>query len=445
MMKFPLISDIATTSVISVNISNSISDAIDIMLKSTHRDVIVIDKDSFKIFTILDVLNIRKQELNLDIKLQDLDLATIPTIDKNQNILDTLEYLNTSIEYICVLNNDNSLYGLITHTDITTNIDPDTLMDNYRLSDFLKLGRRMKWVKRDTKTSLLLDDMIHNSFDNVVVVENMKPIGILTTKDVMALIKSNQSLELPIDNFMSSPVDTIVKQSSIKEALIFIKEKHYKRVVVVEENGDLAGIISQKELISLTYSKWAVLMKEYQSELHEINSILENKNREYETRASTDSLTGLYNRYKFSELYISSYQSMCQRHNQMSLIILDIDFFKKVNDTYGHNVGDKVLVQVSHSLLKILRNIDIVCRWGGEEFLVLLPTASLENAYKLAEKLRIFIEELQIDIVGSITVSLGVANVKEGKSMEEIIAKADSALYLAKDSGRNCVKTELDI
>ncbi|MEA3229217.1 MAG: diguanylate cyclase [Campylobacterota bacterium] len=444
-MKFPLVYDIASTSVISVDISSTISNAIEVMLKSTHRNVIVKDNNLFRIFTILDILNIQQESLDLELKLEELDLAIAPTILKNKNILETLEYLNNSIEYICVVDLNYKLYGLITHTDIITNIDPDTLMDNYTLGDFLKLGRRMKWVKQDITTSALLQDMLKASFDNVVIVEKMKPIGIVTTKDIMLIIKSKKSLNLPISHYMSSPVNTIGKDASIKEALTFIKEKHYKRVVVIDENGNLNGIISQKELISLTYSKWAMLMKEYQSELHEINNILENKNREYETIASTDSLTGLYNRYKFSELYLSSYQSMVQRHNDMSLIILDIDLFKKVNDTYGHNIGDKVLIQVSHALLKVLRNIDIVCRWGGEEFVILLPTASLNNAVKLAEKLRVYIEKMEIDIAGSITVSFGVAKVMEGNSMEEVIGRADSALYLAKDSGRNCVKTELEI
>ena len=243
---------------------------------------------------------------------------------------------------------------------------------------------------------------------------------------------------------MSTPVDTIHKDSSIKEALAFVKLKHYKRVIAVDENGVLSGIVTQKELISLTYSRWAMLMNEYQKELIEINMILENKNREYETMASTDSLTGLYNRYKFEELYLSSYKAMLQRHNDLSIILLDIDFFKKVNDDYGHNIGDQVLIQISHALIKTLRNVDIVCRWGGEEFIALLPTANLENASILAEKLRIHLDRLQIDLVGNVTASFGVAQVVEGDAMEDAIARADKALYLAKNSGRNCVKTELE-
>ena len=136
---------------------------------------------------------------------------------------------------------------------------------------------------------------------------------------------------------------------------------------------------------------------------------------------------------------------MIQRHNAMSLILLDIDFFKNVNDNFGHNIGDQVLIKVAHSLLKILRNIDIVCRWGGEEFIALLPTANLETAAMLAEKLRVNMSDLDIEFVGNISASFGVSQVKEGDMMEDAVNRADKALYLAKDSGRNCVKTELDL
>lgn len=443
-MKFPLLKDIASTKVISVDITSSIADALEVMLKENHRNIIVLDGNRFKILTIMDVLNITTEGINLQSTLSELDLAIVPTISKDKNVLDTLEYLNNSVEHICMINPDNTLYGLVTHTDISGNIDPDTLMDNYRLKDFLKLGRRMKWVNKDEVTSSLLESMNKGLFDNVVVVEDMTPIGILTTKDIMRLIKSKVDLELSVSHYMTSPVKTVCRKSSIKEALEFIKTKHFRRVIVVDEENKLTGIVAQKELIALTYSKWASLMKDYQEELTELNHILESKYKEYESKASTDALTGLYNRHKFAELYISSYTSMAQRDNDMSLILLDIDFFKNVNDTYGHNVGDKVLIQLSHVLLRTLRNIDIICRWGGEEFVVLLPTANLDMAASLAEKLRVMIQNLEIDEVGKVTASFGVAQIVSGEDMEDIISRADRALYLAKNSGRNCVKTELD-
>lgn len=444
-MKFPLLSDIASREVISVNIDATITHALDVMLKENHRNVVVLDGKNFYILTIIDVLNLTNEKQNLDIKLSEIQLKSAPRITKDKNVLDTLEFLNNSVEYICIVNADDSLYGLVTHSDISSNIDPETLMENYRLKDFLKLGRRMKWVNKDQKTALLLHEMTKGQFDNVVVVENMIPIGILTTKDVLRLIKERVDLEKSVSCYMTSPVDTISNKASIKEALEFIKKKHFRRVVVVDTEKKLTGIIAQKELISLTYSKWASLMKDYQQELTELNHMLESKYREVENKAATDALTGLYNRHKFMELYLSSYRSMVQRDNRMSLILIDVDFFKVVNDTYGHNVGDQVLIQVSHILLRNLRNIDIICRWGGEEFIALLPTVNLATAKDIAQKIRQKLESTEIDIVGNITASFGVSEIEVGEDMQEVIARADRALYLAKNSGRNCVKTQEDI
>ena len=443
-MKFPRISDIASTSVVYVSIDDAISEALDTMLKYNHRNVVVIDNKSFKILTVIDVLNAQEKGIELNKPLSSLNLSTIPTISKDKNVLDTLSYLNESIEYICVLNDDNSLYGIVTHTDITSNIDPDSLMDNYKLIDYLKLGKRMKWVKKTEILSKLLKEMMKNSFDNVVIVDEMKPIGILTTKDIMKLIKDNVTLDTQVSEYMSTPVESIHRDSSIREALEFVKKKHYKRVIIVDDEGKLTGIITQKELISLTYSRWGILMKEYQEELAELNHILENKNKEYEMKASIDPLTKVYNRYKFSELYLSAYTAMIQRHNDMSLIMLDIDFFKKINDTYGHNNGDRALEQISKILTNSLRDIDIVCRWGGEEFVILLPTVNISNASTIAQKLRTNIETLHIEPIGYLTASFGISQVKEGDTMQGAIDRADKALYLAKGSGRNCVKTEFD-
>jgi len=444
-MKFPDIGDIATKEVITIDIKHTFEEAIAKMNSSEHRNIIVVDKDKYFVIGIVDIINLKTNKIDVKTPLKDIQLTKVPTINKDQNILEAVDYLNNSIEYICVVNDDLTLYGLITHTDITENIDPDTLMDNYRIEDFLKLGRRMKWVNRDAKILSLLEDMVSNLYDNVVVVEDLKPIGIFTTKDIMRLVKNSVDLDVEIEKHMSSPVQSINKHFSIREALSFLKERQFKRVIVVDDDGSLSGIISQKELITLSYSKWSSLMKEYQDELREINKKLQTKNIEYENLASTDALTGLYNRHKFTQLYLSSYESMVQRHNKMSVILIDIDHFKKVNDVYGHNIGDRALVEVSKMLLGTLRGVDIICRWGGEEFIVLLPTADLADAVSIAQKLQKYLGEVKIEKVGSVTASFGVSEVREGEEMQDAINRADKALYLAKKSGRDCVRSEIDI
>jgi diguanylate cyclase (GGDEF)-like protein len=438
-MKFPTIGEIATTSVVSIDIDKTIIQAIDTMFKNDHRSIIVRDGSNYRILRVGDILNIKIKGIDLKKTLRELDLPAVQTIHKDKNILQIVDYLNCEIEHLCIIDDEGLFYGLVSHADITSSIDPDTLMENFCLNDFLKLSRRAKWISKNMKTIDLLQEMITNDFESVIIVENFKPIGIFTTKDVVRLMKQEQDLELPISRYMSAPVDTINKDCSMKEALEFLKRKRYKRVVVVDEDGKMSGVITQKELISLSYSRWAMLIKEHHEQLTQINASLLNKSKKYEAMASIDALTGLYNRRKFSELYNSSLLAMEQRGNEMSLMILDIDYFKKINDTFGHTIGDQVLIQISHALLKNLRNIDIVCRWGGEEFVVLLPAVDLNHALFLAEKLRSSIEVLEIDAVGSVTSSFGVTSVNVQEDLETVIQRADMALYEAKASGRNCV------
>ncbi len=440
-MKFPSIGEIATTSVVLVDINETVSSATKVMFENGHSNLIVIDNNIFKILTVNNLLAIKIKNIDLNTSLNELDLKIVQTANKDKNILQIVEYLSCETEYICTLNDDGSLHGLVTHTDITSSIDPDILMSNLSLHDFLKLGKRAKWIDKNMLTADLLREMIKNHYESVMIIEDFKPIGIFTTKDIVKIIKNDENLQLPISSYMSSPVETIHKNSSVKEALDFLKQRHYKRVIVVDDNGKILGTISQKELISLSYSKWAMLIREHHEELCQINDSLLHKCKRYEVMASTDNLTGLYNRNKFEELFSSSYQTMIERENSMSLIILDIDDFKKVNDIFGHNVGDDVLIKISQELQNILRSIDMVCRWGGEEFAVLLPATESKDAIYLAEKLRSHIEKLKIDKVNTITASFGVSKVYKGEELKDVLGRADKALYEAKESGRNCVKT----
>jgi len=152
-----------------------------------------------------------------------------------------------------------------------------------------------------------------------------------------------------------------------------------------------------------------------------------------------DTLTNLYNREYFDKNLESKIKSALRYGNQFSLIILDIDHFKNVNDTYGHNIGDTVLVAIAKILKDNIREDDIAARWGGEEFVILLPHTELDGTYFLAEKLRVCIESSSIINKQKITASFGVGIYANSESKTTFFEKIDNALYSAKDNGRNCV------
>ena len=166
----------------------------------------------------------------------------------------------------------------------------------------------------------------------------------------------------------------------------------------------------------------------------------ENYKKELEHLIITDSLTGIGNRRYFHQKIEEEIQHAQRYKHSFSLIMLDIDFFKQVNDKYGHSVGDEVLIEYTKLISSLLRKGDIFSRFGGEEFMIILPYASKNQAQKIAEKLRTEIELSQKII--PITMSFGVVEYVAGEDSEFILKRVDDALYKAKDSGRNIVVSE---
>ena len=156
--------------------------------------------------------------------------------------------------------------------------------------------------------------------------------------------------------------------------------------------------------------------------------------------ADTDPVTGVQNRRHGQEL-LADVAAHARRHQQLSLLMLDIDHFKVVNDTYGHLAGDQVLAEIARRLLENLRSTDMVARWGGEEFVILLRDCALEQALAIAEKIRSRIADSPFDDVSAVSVSIGVAERRQDNDLTSWLARADAALYEAKRAGRNAVRS----
>lgn len=165
-------------------------------------------------------------------------------------------------------------------------------------------------------------------------------------------------------------------------------------------------------------------------------------NTKLKDMSETDQLTEIYNRRVILEK-IEEYTALAMRYgNSFALAIFDIDHFKRVNDTFGHNVGDIVLRQLADNVKSRLRSTDIFGRWGGEEFIILIPNDSGDGAFSLMECLRQHTETFAFPTAGKITFSAGIGVYEEGDTDVDLIKKADDALYFAKESGRN--QTKLD-
>lgn len=156
-----------------------------------------------------------------------------------------------------------------------------------------------------------------------------------------------------------------------------------------------------------------------------------------EELATYDSLTGIFNRQAIDSKLNYAISKVRRYPAPLSIILFDIDHFKKINDTYGHAVGDSVLKELSQVSQQTLRELDKLGRYGGEEFLIILQETTVAGAKTVAEKVRESIEALSFESVPQVTVSMGIAELKENETAEHFIQRADMALYMAKDQGRN--------
>ena len=164
------------------------------------------------------------------------------------------------------------------------------------------------------------------------------------------------------------------------------------------------------------------------------------KQVELEKIAITDKLTGLYNRVMLDKTLHLELEKAYRYKHTVGILVLDIDFFKAINDNYGHLVGDKVLIEVSAYLKRTIRSSDMAFRWGGEEFIILCTETNKENLMIFAEHIRKRMEEIEFDFVGKKTISIGASISVPSDGISSIVKRADEALYIAKNSGRNCVK-----
>lgn len=176
--------------------------------------------------------------------------------------------------------------------------------------------------------------------------------------------------------------------------------------------------------------------------LHYATDVTRYKKIEEELRhlSITDVLTNAYNRRYFTQKLEEEIERAKRTGRNFSLIMLDIDHFKSINDRFGHTVGDLVLKSTAEVIKNRIRKVDTLARWGGEEFVILLPDTSVKNAARLAEELREKLSRMDIPDVGHVTASFGVVGYNQGDTVDKLVQRADDLMYEAKAAGKNCVR-----
>jgi len=304
----------------------------------------------------------------------------------------------------------------------------------------------------EENTILVVDDTITNLDILVELLDNYDVIEVTNGRDALEIVKE-ENIDLILLDIVMPDMDGFEVCQKLKAdkktkniPVIFITAKTDEEAI--EKAYDTGGM----DYITKPFKPKELLARvNTQLQIQKLISDLEDSKEELKFLASTDPLTKLYNRRYFAKTSTHVLNLSKRNKTDLSMIMLDIDKFKNVNDTYGHKVGDDVLITLASILQELTRNSDIICRFGGEEFLILLPETNINGALKIAHKIREVVETTVITISDNkiptdykkleFTVSLGGTqiNIDLDNNIEASIHRADKALYQAKNSGRNRV------
>lgn len=251
----------------------------------------------------------------------------------------------------------------------------------------------------------------HPQFDNIIMIE----------------VQTGSREPLGEHNFQLKKVELVGQRLSTEKWYLFIMSS-WLGIFVIFLGYRIASLNNQVRS-----------QKKRESELLEINSLLDVRSKQLEEKSKTDSLTGAFNRQGIEDAIRIGLWEWRSQKKPLSLILIDIDHFKKINDEYGHAIGDHVLSALSNIVKQHIRSNDLFARWGGEEFVLLCRDTKIEQASLIAEKIRELIASFAFKDNVQVTASFGVATLHANETLEQLFNHADKALYEAKHQGRNRV------
>lgn len=424
-----------------------------------------LDKDGNHIGIAADIIKLMKDKTNLNInivkttswnesvkKAQNRECDAFSLAMKTSKRNEYMDFTQSYLSYPFVITTSNDKIYI---NNIKSIIDKKiAVVKNYAISEILKEkypNKKFIEVSSVKQGLELVNDKKVYAF-----VENLISIAYTIQKHNYLNIKISgefdEKLNLSIATRNDEPILNSIMQKSLNLISEDEKQQIYNKWFFVKFEQEINYSILWKILgltfiIILISFYWNTKLYNEKKKtkaalegLTELQKELKLKNKELEKISITDKLTSLYNRHKIDEVLKYELLRFDRTKNSFGVIILDIDYFKLVNDNFGHNVGDSVLVKISELLKNTIRESDILGRWGGEEFILIIPETNKDDLIFLAQKLRRLIEEYNFEIIGNKTCSFGLTLSKEEDNSAKIIERADRALYLAKERGRNRVE-----
>jgi len=312
-------------------------------------------------------------------------------------------------------------------------------VDKLKLKQKIEQISKAIYLEKENKKQQLIIDYVVNNSSSIIFMSDFESISFAT-----ASFFELQGIE-NLEQF-STKYNNILEIFIAHEDYLYAKEKEEflklyenaqddkKIVSVIDSHFNPKAFILHLEKIEFENKT------QYIFNLSDISKIQAQK-KVFEHKAYFDGLTGIANREKFEEVYKTEASRYKRYGNSFSMAIMDIDFFKRFNDNFGHLIGDEMLISITQTINNNIRNLDFFARWGGEEFVLLMPQTKLKDAIKVCNHLREKVANIKHEIAGSVTVSFGVSEVKENDTLTTHFERCDDALYQAKENGRNRVES----
>lgn len=313
--------------------------------------------------------------------------------------------------------------------------------------DIKRFRRYISSIEMQTKTVQSLQKMkiavVDDSRFSLKIIKDFFDKSLVPNVDYYNDSQEFAESDLKYDLFI---IDLVMPIYDGEDLIYKIREDNKESIIIlVTQYGDTKAI---GHCMSIGGDDFVLKPLDYKMFMLRLSSCIKNYNlrkknlsktdRLYK-RATHDSLTGIFNRLYFKDKFSTELIENCKNGSVFSIVLFDIDYFKQINDEYGHQKGDEALIGITKLVSKLIRKSDLFFRWGGEEFLILLPGARIEEATRVSEKIRREIEKLKIKGIRKLTASFGVTQCKVDDNQESMFKRVDNSLYLAKLTGRNKV------
>jgi len=302
---------------------------------------------------------------------------------------------------------------------------------------FYFIYKEMKSKEKIQQEHNLLNDVLSTT-DDIIFVTDFETIG-FSNRSFKELLNINDSIE-----YTKSVLDMFcVEDGFLHKELLQEGESFLDLIQKIAEGQRVVCVVDKH--FSVKTFKIDIVQTSYKSKddyLVTLSDITKMKEEQSiaEKKAYIDGLTGVYNRNKFDELIVLEVKNAKRNKIPLSIAILDIDKFKEFNDSYGHLIGDEVLIMLAKYIQGYIRETDVFARWGGEEFVILFRGINAPQAQKVSDKIREHLSQLEHKIAGHISASFGVTELKDDDTLETMFKRCDNALYKAKENGRNRVE-----